>query len=431
MKAIIDITSKCNLRCRHCYNFNKYFSNHVDELSDNQMIKLIEWLANRNCTEINILGGEPLCRNNIIDVLRLAKNKSIFVTMTTNGTLISEKQYEVIFKESLLDNLIISLDGPTAEINDYIRGDGVFNKVMHSLKVIKELRERYKSTIYVSISYCVCEKSISDSFRNLIDICKEAMVNWISFFPMLEAGGAVNNSLYNKEIIDKAHEFIENNILYAQDVYPELIFSIEERPLVADYFNIKYKNFSICPSRHSRCGVLNKCIYIKADGKILPCGFVEFEKGLEEQRRGTFNIDDALTVDNVTSIANLYKGKLYQDFLQGFYKYSNKPKDKLCDNCLYKNKCQPCPYQNKNGEIYAECRSIYPKFENILLISREWQVKKKFDGKLMDELFCGAAESAIGTLFDNQEGTPSYREFLNNLISYEKKQLIKIERGSK
>ena len=136
MKAIIDITSKCNLRCRHCYNFNKYFSNHVDELSDNQMIKLIEWLANRNCTEINILGGEPLCRNNIIDVLRLAKNKSIFVTMTTNGTLISEKQYEVIFKESLLDNLIISLDGPTAEINDYIRGDGVFNKVVHSLKVI-------------------------------------------------------------------------------------------------------------------------------------------------------------------------------------------------------------------------------------------------------------------------------------------------------
>lgn len=190
MKATIDITSKCNLRCKHCYNSEKYFKHKINELSDGELIELINELGKDGCDEINLLGGEPLLRNNILDILRTAHKYNIFISLTTNGTLINRDKYETIFKENLVDNLIFSLDGPNAIINDEVRGKGVFDRLMDNLDCINLWRKNYSSKMIVSISYCLITELIDEKSTTIIDICKNKNIDSISFFPIVEAGSS-------------------------------------------------------------------------------------------------------------------------------------------------------------------------------------------------------------------------------------------------
>ena len=56
-RVIFDITSKCNLRCAHCYNAEKYFKSNKQDLSFEDCIKLIDKIVDSGYTTINILGG--------------------------------------------------------------------------------------------------------------------------------------------------------------------------------------------------------------------------------------------------------------------------------------------------------------------------------------------------------------------------------------
>lgn len=427
MKATIDITSKCNLRCKHCYNSEKYFKHKISELSDGELIELINKLGKDGCDEINLLGGEPLLRNNILDILRTAHKYNIFISLTTNGTLINRDKYEAIFKENLVDNLIFSLDGPNAIINDEIRGKGVFDKLMDNLDCINLWRKNYSSKMIVSISYCLITELIDEKSTTIIDICKNKNIDSISFFPIVEAGSSVENNNFLHKSVKDAHNYIDKLLSYAEKEYPQLIVSVEERPNVAEYFNIKYKNQCICPNRHIGCGVLKKCIYIKADGNILPCGFVEFKKGFEEQKNGMFK-EEEVNAKNITDFNSVYKTKMFKKFIQNFKNIKANEKQDMCKKCRYFAECVPCSYQNKNGEIFAECVDVLPKLENVIEESKKWVITQKFKGGKINKLLNGRDRCTIESCYLNSNKEINYRDFLNIIVNLEKKQLVDIIR---
>ncbi len=428
MKAVIDITSKCNLRCKHCYNNDKYFLNNINELSDTKILDLIVFLSKQNCDEINILGGEPLLRANIIDALKLAHNKNIRVSVTTNGLLINEPKYEEIFKENLIDNLIFSLDGQNKEQNDYIRGLGTFDKLMNNLEIVKNLRLKYNSKIFVSISHCVIENLINLNSHNIIDICNRYNIDSISFFSIVESGSALKNQKFLQRTYSKTHLYIDNLMKYADDNSIKVLFSIEERPIVAEYFNIKYKNISICPERHMKCSVLNNNIYIKADGTILPCGFVEFKSGFDEQRNGKYSELDAPNINNIKCINDIYSSKLYKDFIYNYNIYKNEQNNNICSSCIHKSKCEPCSYQNKNGEIFEECIDIIPSLNSIIEESKKWKLSKIFSNQELDIIFSSKSECTVEEGYDRVCSKYNFRHFINKIVLFENKGLIKITR---
>jgi MoaA/NifB/PqqE/SkfB family radical SAM enzyme len=131
MIAAIDITNRCNIKCAHCYWWKERPGS---ELDDEAMIALMQEQRKAGKKSVILYGGEPMLRPNICRAAtRIFESTLIF----TNGTL------------GLLDipaRWMVSLDG-TREVNDNIRGKGVYDKVMKSLECDTPLKPAVHITI--------------------------------------------------------------------------------------------------------------------------------------------------------------------------------------------------------------------------------------------------------------------------------------------
>ncbi len=119
--AIVDVTDRCNLRCKHCFYFRE--DRDSEELDADEFLKGLKILQERhNIISMGWCGGEPLYRRDVvIEGAKLFKINQLF----TNGTLsIPDVPGLVPF---------VSLDG-TREIHDRVRGKGIYDRIMANVK---------------------------------------------------------------------------------------------------------------------------------------------------------------------------------------------------------------------------------------------------------------------------------------------------------
>lgn len=130
-----NITHRCNLNCRHCTKDASKASD-IDILNTNEIKKCLDNIKLLNPNIIIISGGEPLLRNDFIEILEYAVNvKGLNVQIMTNGTLINTSNVHSLC--SLLTGIDVSLDGIDELSCSIIRGENVFNKVIDSVKLLK------------------------------------------------------------------------------------------------------------------------------------------------------------------------------------------------------------------------------------------------------------------------------------------------------
>jgi molybdenum cofactor biosynthesis enzyme MoaA len=93
----IEITGKCNLLCKYCYN-EKFNSSKVssNELSFKEIKKLIEEGMALGINNVLLIGGEPLLHPEIIKILDYIKNKKLSLSITSNGTIVSNSISDTI-----------------------------------------------------------------------------------------------------------------------------------------------------------------------------------------------------------------------------------------------------------------------------------------------------------------------------------------------
>jgi MoaA/NifB/PqqE/SkfB family radical SAM enzyme len=134
----IDVTSRCNLRCRHCYFFEQELP---EELSVQQWVAKLEEIRRSsprwefpffNCSWV---GGEPLLRPELIERCR---GYFRYNTIVTNGT-IPLPEWPV--------NWYVSIDGDE-ETHEYLRDKkGCYRRAMRHV--------REKAHLGITIAYCI------------------------------------------------------------------------------------------------------------------------------------------------------------------------------------------------------------------------------------------------------------------------------------
>ena len=142
----ICLTDHCNLECLACWRFAPEHRNNLsyprNETSDIRLLKLIDEAVGLGVKEIELTGGgEPFVRRNLArELMKRIKEAGLRGTITTNGTLLSYDDIRLMVDLGW-DEVIISLDGPTAEINDKLRPPkGSFNKTLETITSFKKYK---------------------------------------------------------------------------------------------------------------------------------------------------------------------------------------------------------------------------------------------------------------------------------------------------
>jgi AdoMet-dependent heme synthase len=137
-----ETTIRCNLACAHCRRLESNETSDAD-LSTTQAHSLLEQLAElgRRQPQMPVLvfsGGEPLCREDLFDLIGAAKGYGIIPALATNGTTITAEIAQQI-RDHGVGRVSVSLDGATADVHDRMRQiPGAFDRAIEGIRHLRE-----------------------------------------------------------------------------------------------------------------------------------------------------------------------------------------------------------------------------------------------------------------------------------------------------
>ncbi|MFB6088968.1 MAG: radical SAM/SPASM domain-containing protein [Candidatus Aenigmatarchaeota archaeon] len=147
----LNWTNKCNLSCETCWQ-RKYDEKGMDyssEVSKGRFISFIKEADNLNVESIEISGaGEPLIRKDLFhEAVKLIKKLGMNGSLITNGTLFDRKTIEMLVDIGW-DDIIFSMDGPNAKINDFLRkGTNSFQRTTNTIKYFEKIKNFQDSEV--------------------------------------------------------------------------------------------------------------------------------------------------------------------------------------------------------------------------------------------------------------------------------------------
>jgi len=137
-----ESTIKCNLACAHCRRIETNKTAYKD-VSTAQAKDFLEQLAGLGIEQsmmpvLVFSGGEPLCRDDLFELISRAGSLGIIPALATNGTLIDSTVAERI-RETGVMRVSVSLDGATAEVHNKLRQlSGSFEKAIEGIGHLRE-----------------------------------------------------------------------------------------------------------------------------------------------------------------------------------------------------------------------------------------------------------------------------------------------------
>ena len=126
-----ELTYACNLECAHCLSSSG--RRDPRELTTAQCEAVIDELQRMQVFYVNIGGGEPTIRPDFWHLLQYAVDHQVGVKFSTNGTRLTPERAAFLASTDYVD-IQVSLDGATAEVNDYVRGPGSFEMAVQALE---------------------------------------------------------------------------------------------------------------------------------------------------------------------------------------------------------------------------------------------------------------------------------------------------------
>ena len=246
---LMDPTSACNLRCTGCwaaeygYKLNLTYDELDDIVTQGKELGIYFYM---------FTGGEPLVRK--ADILKLCKkHHDVAFHSFTNGTLIDE---ELCKEVQRLGNLsfALSVEG-YAETNDDRRGQGVFEKVMHAMDLMKEHGLLFGTSIcYTSKNYKVVT---SDEFLQML-VDKGAILSW--FFHYMPVGKDASTDLL---LTPEQREYMVNRVRF-----------VRSRKCPIKLFTLDFQNDAEFVGGCIAGG--KNYLHINPNGDVEPCVFIHY-----------------------------------------------------------------------------------------------------------------------------------------------------------
>ena len=132
----LAVTDGCNARCSHCSFYEGVEEPGRPLLSLEQTRDLIRQAQELGVSIINLVGGEPLQRPDLSEIIRSVNKDLSTVLLFTNGWHLAEQA--VALRRAGLDSVYVSLDAADAARHDQRRGlPGLFDQALEGLRAAR------------------------------------------------------------------------------------------------------------------------------------------------------------------------------------------------------------------------------------------------------------------------------------------------------
>lgn len=186
--AYCELTYRCNLQCKHCYNA----AGNAQELSTDGWMKIIDEIHRCGCLRLFLTGGEPLLHDGFFNIVKYARSKPLAVGVLSNGTLLDTYTAERMKKAGIFV-LHLSVDGPNARIHDGFRGvEGSFEKTMHAITL------GLQAGLHIRVTLSIHAKNCKEG-NAMVTLMEEMGITDYSFSPVIKSFREEEHSITPEE----------------------------------------------------------------------------------------------------------------------------------------------------------------------------------------------------------------------------------------
>ena len=139
----VALTYRCNLRCRFCYAGCGCRGPDLaapSEMTTEEIVHVLEIIRRTaKVPSVSFTGGEPLFRDDIVELTSRAVAIGLRVNLITNATLLTRGRLAACLSKAGLASAQVSLEGPTADVHEGLTGvPGSFADTLAGLTALRE-----------------------------------------------------------------------------------------------------------------------------------------------------------------------------------------------------------------------------------------------------------------------------------------------------
>ncbi|MBN2181931.1 MAG: radical SAM protein [Sedimentisphaerales bacterium] len=275
-----ESTIKCNLSCAHCRRIESEETSNKD-LTTTQAMNLIEQLAEMGKQQsfmpiLVFSGGEPLCRDDLFELIKRAKKTGIIPALATNGTLINSSIAEKISDSDVM-RVSVSLDGATAEIHDGLRRQkGSFEKALEGIGHLRDKKVPFQINITLT-------KQNAHQIEDIYNLAMSLGAVAVHIFMLVPVG--CGRSLADTDMLSPEQYEQKMLEIYKLDSRGEIQMKVTCGPHYERI--VRQKNTSPdMETKHGNHGGNSKgclaglgVLFVGHQGHVFPCGYLPVKCG--------------------------------------------------------------------------------------------------------------------------------------------------------
>lgn len=305
----IDVSSRCNERCIHCYIPNENKCNIMTEkVFDNVLMQC----RNMNVLNLTISGGEPMLNPNLKSFLLKCIKNNFSVNLLSNLTLLSSDLLDIIASNPLVcvQTSLYSMD---EKVHDAItKCKGSFQKTMQAIALL------HKRDVPLQINCPIMKQNIN-SYKSVLEFANSMNIEADSDYSLF---GSYDLSCSNLECRLSAEE----------------IEKIENTKNLKET-EIEYIRSKRTSSSDSICPVCKSSLCVSNIGDVYPC------EGWQSLILGNIEKQSLKEIWENNPLVLRLRGLTYKDF----------PK---CNSCKCKQYCSMCLIMNANEDLNGNYKNI-------------------------------------------------------------------------